>query len=200
MHLREDINVSFGRVDFLNPLQLEKTLVIFKTKDDIIKAYWDKIGVYFKTKLSQKNILFLENYVWITNVENISVENLKKENIATKTPIEDLLLFVLKNESCILIPRNNLSCVKLILKDISYIFENEINVRNFKSFSSKTKIIIQISPMKDFAELNKLKEYFPEHSELEICYAPSIYTILKYWFNNIKLKLCFFMVHQTYIR
>ena len=74
----------------------------------------------------------------------------------------------LKNESCILIPRNNLPCIELNLKDISNIFENEINTTNFKSLSLKTKIIVKLSSMDDLVELNKLKEYFPEHSELAI--------------------------------
>ena len=80
----------------------------------------------------------------------------------------------LKNESCILIPRNNLSCFKLKLGDISYIFENETNGANFKALSSKTKIIIKLSSMRDLAELNKLKEYLPEHIELEISYTHTI--------------------------
>ena len=57
---------------------------------------------------------------------------------------------------------------------MSYIFENEINVANFKSLSLRTKIIIQLFSMNDFAELNKLKEYFPEYSELEISYTSTI--------------------------
>ena len=81
---------------------------------------------------------------------------------------------VLNNESCILIPRNNLSCIQLDLIDFANIFENIINVANFKSLSFKTKIIIQLSSMNDLAELNKLKEYFPEHSELKISYHPTI--------------------------
>ena len=80
----------------------------------------------------------------------------------------------LKNESCILIPRNNLSCVKLKLGDISYLFENETNGTNFKALSPKTKIIIKLSSMRDLAELNKLKKYFPEHSELTINYFHTI--------------------------
>ena len=116
-------------------------------------------------------VLFLENYVWISNFKEIHVENLKKENLTTKTPLEGLSLADLKNESCILIPRNNLSWIKLILSDIPNIFENEINVRNFKSLSFKTKIIIEISSMNDLVKLNKLKEYFPEHSELAISYS-----------------------------
>ena len=80
----------------------------------------------------------------------------------------------LKNESCILIPKNNLSCIRLRLKDISNIFENEINVANFKSLSSKTKIIIELSSVNSLAELNKLKEYFSNNSELEIKFSPTI--------------------------
>ena len=87
------------------------------------------------------------------------------------TPLEGLSLDDLKNECCILIPRNSLSCIKLNLGDISYIFENEINVTNFKSLSLKTKIIIKLSSMNDFAELNKIKDYFPEHSELSINFS-----------------------------
>ena len=34
--------------------------------------------------------------------------------------------------------------------------------------------------MKDLAELNKLKEYFPVHSELKISYFPTIKKILKF--------------------
>ena len=80
----------------------------------------------------------------------------------------------LKYEWCILIPRNNLSCIKLNIRELSFIFENEINVTNFKSFLSKSKIIIQLSSMDDLAELNKLKEYFPEHSELTIDFPDTI--------------------------
>ena len=168
MHLREDINVSFGRVNEWDPLQLEKTLVLFKTKDDIIKAYWDKIGFRFVNDLNQENILFLENYVWISNIREINIENLKRENLTTETLLEGLSLSDLNNESCILIPRNNLSFIMLNLRNISNIFENEIYVTNFKSLSLKTKIVIRLTSMKDLAELNKLKEYFPEHSELKI--------------------------------
>ena len=152
----------------------EKTLVVFKAKDNIVKAYWDNIGFSFDENSSQENILFLENYVWIFNIEAIDVENLKKENLTTKTPLEDLLLDDLNNESCILIPRNNLSCIKLNWENISGIFENEINATNFKSLSSKTKIVIKLFTMDDIAELNKLKEYFPEHSELAINYSHTI--------------------------
>ena len=63
MHLREDINVSFGYVNEYDSLKLEKTLALFKIKDDMIKAYWDKIGVTFEKDLSQEKILFLENYI-----------------------------------------------------------------------------------------------------------------------------------------
>ena len=80
----------------------------------------------------------------------------------------------LNNESCILIPKNNLSCIRLKLIRISNTLKNKINVINFKSLSLMTKIIIKISLMKDLAELNELKEYFPEHSELEISYTPTI--------------------------
>ena len=76
----------------------------------------------------------------------------------------------LKIEDCILIPRNNLSCIQLDLGDMSYIFENEMNIANFKSLSLKTKIIAKLSSMNDLVELNKLKEFFPEHSELAIDY------------------------------
>ena len=140
----------------------------------MVKAYWDKISFTFKKNLNQENILFLENYVWISNLKTIKVENFKKENLTTKIPLEGLSLDVLKNESSILIPRNNLSCIQLKLRDIFSTFENEINVTNFKSFSSKTKIIIQVFSINDLAELNKLKEYFPEHSELVISYTYTI--------------------------
>ena len=175
LHLREDINVSFGSVSLNDPLKFEKTLVIFKIKDDVIKAHWDKIGGTFGEDLSQESILFLENYVWISNIKVIVIviENLKKENLITKTPLEGLSLSDLKFENCILIPRNNLSCIRLNLRDISSIFENEINITNFKFLSLNTKIVIKLGSMKDLAELNKLKEYFPVHSELEISYSPT---------------------------
>ena len=173
MHLREDINVSFGEVDEYDPVKLEKTLVLFKTKRHMVKAHWDKIGVTFENNLSQENILFLENYVWISNFKRITIENLKKENVTTKIPLEGLSLGDLKNESCILIPRNNLSYIQLELIDISNIFENEINVTNFKPLSLKTKII-KLYSMKDLAKLNKLKKYFPDHSEMEINYINTI--------------------------
>ena len=80
----------------------------------------------------------------------------------------------LKNESSILIPRNNLSYIELVPRDISNIFENEINATNFKSLSLKTKIVIKLRSMEDLAELNKLKDYFPEHSELAIDYYDTI--------------------------
>ena len=140
----------------------------------MVKAYWDKIGCNFKENSSQENILFLENYVWISNLERIAIEKFKKDNLSAKIPLEGLSLSDLKVEDCILIPRNNLSCLKLNLSDMSYIFENEINVTNFKSLSLKTRIIIKLSSMDDFAQLIKLKEYFPEHSELEIDYSHTI--------------------------
>ena len=175
LNLREDINVSLGDVNESDPLIFEKTLVIFKTKDDMVKAYWDKISFTFKTRLNQENILFLENYVWISNLETIKVEKFKKENFTTKISLEGLSLGDLKNESCILIPKNNLSCIKWNFKNISnIIFENEVNVINFKSLPLKTKIIVKLFSMKDLAELNKLKEYFPEHSELTISYTYTI--------------------------
>ena len=133
-----------------------------------------KSGFTFNDNFSQENILFLENYVWIFNFEEIHAENLKKENLDTKTPHEGLSLNDLKNESCILISRNNLSCIKLNIKKIVYIFENEISVTNFKSLSLKTKIIIEIFSMNDLALLNELKEYFPEHSELAIDYSDTM--------------------------
>ena len=140
----------------------------------MVKAHWDKIGVTFKDKLSQENILFLENYVRISNLETIKAENLNKENLTTEIPHEGLSLSDLNNESCILIPRNNLSCIQLDLIDFANIFENIINVANFKSLSFKTKIVIELSSIEDLAKLNKLKEYFPEHSELKISYCPTI--------------------------
>ena len=158
----------------MNPLIFEKTVVIFKTKDDIVKAYWDKISFTFVKDLNQENILFLENYVWIFNIERIAIENFKKENLTTNTSLEGLSKVDLKIEDCILIPKNNLSCIKFDLRNISYIFENEINVANFKSLPLTTKIIIKLSSMDDLAELNKLKEYFPEHSEFEISYTSTI--------------------------
>ena len=140
----------------------------------MIEAYWDNIGFTFKKNLNQENILFLENYIWIFNYERIEVENLKKENSTAKILLEGLSLGELNNESCILIPRNNLSRIKWNFKNMSNIFENEINVTNFKSLSLNTKIIIQLSSMEGLAELNKLKDYFPEHSELEVSYSPTI--------------------------
>ena len=138
----------------------------------MVKAHWDKIGVTFEEDLNQEDILFLENYIWIFNFKTIKLENLRKENLTSKFPLEDLSLDDSKNERCILIPRNNLPCIKLNFRELSFIFENEINITNFKSFSSKTKIIIGLSSMDDLAELNKLKEYFPEHSELNIRCSP----------------------------
>ena len=140
----------------------------------MIEAYWDNISFTFKKNLNQENILFLENYIWIFNYERIEVENLKKENSTVKILLEGLSLGELNNESCILIPRNNLSRIKWNFKNMSNIFENEINVTNFKSLSLNTKIIIQLSSMEGLAELNKLKDYFPEHSELEVSYSPTI--------------------------
>ena len=174
MYFQEDINFSFGSIYESDPLKFEKALVIFKTKDDMVEAYWDKIGFSFDKNFSQENILFLENYVWISNIEAIAAEDIKKENLTTKTPSECLSFCNLNNESFILIPKNNLSCIKLKLWDMSYIFENEINVTNFTSLSLKTKIIVKLFSMKDLAKLNKLKEYFPKHSELEISYTPTI--------------------------
>ena len=143
----------------------------------MVKAYWDKIGLTFINDFSQENILFLENYVWISNFKEMHVKNLKKENLDSKIPLEGLSLGDLKNENCILIPRNNLSCIRLSLGDISYIFENEINIANFKSLSLKTEIIVFLSSMNDLPQLNKLKEYFPEHSELKIHHP---YTKIKF--------------------
>ena len=140
----------------------------------MVKAHWDKIGVTFEEDLSKENILFFENYVWISNIQKIHVENLKKESLTTKTSLEGISLDDLKIENCILIPRNKLSCIRLNLKEISNIFENKINVTNFKYLSLKTKIVIKLRSMGDLAELNKLKEYFPEHSELEISYFNTI--------------------------
>ena len=153
---------------------MKKTLVIFKTNDDIIKTYWDKIGFRFEEDLNQENILFLENYVWISNIKEIHVENLKRENLTTKIPLEDHSLGDLEIESCILIPRNNLSFIMLNWRNISSIVENEINVINFKSLSLKTKIVITLFSMDHLAKLNKLKEYFPEHSELAIDFSYTI--------------------------
>ena len=62
----------------------------------------------------------------------------------------------------------------LNLRNISSIFENEINVTNFKSLSLKTKIVIKLTSMDELAKLNELKEYFPEHSELAIDYSHTI--------------------------
>ena len=137
----------------------------------MVKAYWFKIGFTFNRNLSRENILFLENYVWISNLYKISIENFKKENLISKTPLEGLSLSDLKVEDCILIPRNNLSCISLNLRNISNIFENKINVTFFKSLLLKTKIIIKLCSMKDIVKLNELKEFFPEHSELEIRYT-----------------------------
>ena len=195
MRLREDINVSFGDVDESDPLKFEKTLVLVKTKDDMVKAYWDKIGFTFEENLSQENLLFLENYVWISNFERIKVENFKKENLTAKTPLEDLSFGYLKVEDCILIPRNNLSCIKLNLRDISNIVENEINEIIFKSLSLKTKIIVKLFSMDDLDELNKLKKYFPEHSELEINYSDTKNKFLSINLTKNEIKLCFFMVY-----
>ena len=133
-----------------------------------------KSDLLFRKDLNKENVLFLENYVWISNIERIHVENFKKENLTNKIPLEFLSLGDLKIENCILIPRNNLSCIVLELRRMSKIFENEINVANFKHFLSKSKIIIQLSSMDDFVKLNELKEYFPKHSELAISYAPTI--------------------------
>ena len=108
----------------------------------------------------------------------------------------------LNNECCILIPNNNLSCIKLNLKNFESIFENEISVTNFKFLSFKTTIIVKLLSMDDFVELNKLKEYFPEHSELEI----NLYTniIFKHWLNNFKIKLalCYGLLnkHLNYLK
>ena len=140
----------------------------------MVKAYWDKIGCHFKENFSQENILFLENYVWISNFEEINIVNLKRENLTTEILLEDLSLGNLKNDSCILIPKNNLSCIRLNLRNIYNIFENEFSITNFKSLSSNTKIIIELFSMEDLAKLYKLKEYFPEHSELKIEYGPTI--------------------------
>ena len=140
----------------------------------MVKAYWDKIGFTFEKDLGQENLLFLENYVWISNFERIDIENFKKKISNVKIPLEGLSLSDLKNESCILIPMNNLSCIELKLRGMSNIFENEINVTNFKSLSLKIKIVIRLTSMDDLVELNKLKEYFPEHSELKISYSPTI--------------------------
>ena len=71
----------------------------------MIKAYWDEIGFTFEEDLNQENILFLENYVWISNIKEIYVENFKKENLTTKIPLEFLTLGDLKIENCILIPK-----------------------------------------------------------------------------------------------
>ena len=137
----------------------------------MVKAYWNNIVFSFDKNLSQENILFLENYVWISNFKEIVIENSKKKNLTTKTSLECLSFGYLNNESCILIPKNNLSYIKLNLRDISKIFDNEINVANLKFLSLKTKIIIELFLMKDLVELNKLKEYFPEHSELAIDFS-----------------------------
>ena len=134
----------------------------------MIKAYWDEIGFSFDENSSQENILFLDNYIWISNFKEMYARNLKKENLTTKIALEGLSLDDLNNESCILIPKNSLSGIQLDLRDTSSIFANEISVKNFKSLSSKTKIIIELSSMDDLAKLNKIKEYFPEHSELKI--------------------------------
>ena len=80
----------------------------------------------------------------------------------------------LNSENCILIPRNNLSYIKWNFKNIFNIFENEINLINFKSLSLKTKIVIELSSIDELAELSKLKEYFPVHSELKINYSGTI--------------------------
>ena len=132
----------------------------------MIKAYCDKIEFFVEEDLSKENILFRENYVWVSNIEAIAIENL-----TTKTPLEGLSSNDLKNECCFLIPSNNLSCIKWNFKYISNIFENEINLRNFKSLLLKTEIIIELSSIKDLALLNERKEYFPEHSKLAIDFS-----------------------------
>ena len=137
----------------------------------MVKAYWDKIGCYLKENERQENVLFLEDYLWISNLISINVKKFKKENVDTKTPLECLSLGDLKNKNYILFPRNNLSSIKLNLRDMSCIFKNKINVTNFKSLSLKTKIDIKLFSMNDLTELNKLKEYIPEHSELAIEYS-----------------------------
>ena len=60
------------------------------------KAYWDNIRFTFKENSSQENILFLENYVCISNLKTINVQNFKKENLAIMTPLEGLSLDDLK--------------------------------------------------------------------------------------------------------
>ena len=53
--------------------------------------------------------------------------------------------------------------------------------------------------MNDFAELNKIKDYFPEHSELSINFSDTN-KILKHWFNNIynKISIMLWFIKQTY--
>ena len=127
-----------------------------------------KSALLFRNDFNQENILFLEDYVWISNFEKRNIENLKRENLTAEILLKDLSLGDLNNKSCTLIPSNNLSLIRLDLRDISNIFKNEINNTNFKKLLLKTKTIVCLYSMDELAELNELSAYFLEHSELVI--------------------------------
>ena len=180
-------DISINVIDYLNyGLKFKRSTLLLKDNETQLKLYWERIEFIYQQIIDKNYIEFFEDSICITKFDWIIGENLsnkvKTNNIIYKS--QDTKIF--GEGSFLLIPLNNLACVKFNWEQIIKLLENDSNKRYFKSISSNTEVIITLNNEDDVVNFDKISEFIPDH--VEIWLDGTFYSSIKNIKNKHNLK------------
>ena len=159
------INIS---TDEYYELSFKRTIFLLKHNDITQRLYWEEIGFNFGDSIKPNDIMFHQNCIRINDFGEMGCENLRKNNTSLKDTYEGLSLASSESGNYILIPLNKLAFIKLSRTQVLNLLSSDSNKKNFLSLSSNTEVIIELNSIEDAVKFNKVSEFVPSHSQLNL--------------------------------
>ena len=180
-------DISINVIDYLiYGLKFERWTLLLKDSETQLKLYWERIEFIYQQIIDKNYIEFFENSICITKFDWIIGEKLSNKVKTNNTIYKSQDTKIFGEGSYLLIPLNNLVCVKFNWEQIIKLLENDSNKRYFKSISSNIEVIITLNNEDDVTNFDKISELIPDHAEIWL--DGTFYSSIKNIKNKHNLK------------
>ena len=144
---------------------LKKPVIYINNGDVLIKLDWDWVMIDFN---SQSNTKLSDNGILVSSFKKIKWDILSKENMHPESTPDITYLKDSINLKFMFVPLNSFSYIELNLKILLKFLEEDRNRESFLSLPLSTAIILNIDYKNSLPDFNKVCDFLPKHTELEL--------------------------------